>query len=317
MNIGDRVRLIKGSEEGVVTKLLGNNMVEVEIEDGFGIPVLIQDLARVYSEESSYFETKRLKPDKEERPKVTAEKGLFMAFEALEDNKLRLILINNTDFDCPFSVSEKESGIRIGIEAGCLRPKSHTEIKMLSLESIEKWPEFEFTILFSRKGQYKFQPPFIKSYKFKSKRFFKSPVPIPMLSRQGYYFQIDQEASELDFEIVQNAIAENREKVVGALGAEDKLPKQMEVDLHWEELWPDAPAMSNADILDYQLKHFEKTLDEAIYKGCEEITFIHGVGQGKLRMEMHRMLSRNNQIRSFKDAQKEKFGYGATLVRIK
>ncbi len=40
MNIGDRVRLIHGSEEGIVTKLLPHDTVEVEIEEGFKIPVL-------------------------------------------------------------------------------------------------------------------------------------------------------------------------------------------------------------------------------------------------------------------------------------
>ena len=39
MNIGDRVRLMRGKEEGIVTKLLGNNIIEIEIEDGFTIPV--------------------------------------------------------------------------------------------------------------------------------------------------------------------------------------------------------------------------------------------------------------------------------------
>jgi hypothetical protein len=39
MNIGDRVRLVHGREEGIITKVLPNNIVEVEIEDGFRIPV--------------------------------------------------------------------------------------------------------------------------------------------------------------------------------------------------------------------------------------------------------------------------------------
>jgi dsDNA-specific endonuclease/ATPase MutS2 len=49
----------------------------------------------------------------------------------------------------------------------------------------------------------------------------------------------------------------------------------------------------------------------------DEITFIHGVGNGIMRMEIHKRLSKNPQVQFFKDAMKEKFGYGATLVKLK
>jgi hypothetical protein len=90
-----------------------------------------------------------------------------------------------------------------------------------------------------------------------------------------------------------------------------------EIDLHFEVLWPESQNMGSGDKLNLQLEHFEKSLDRAIYLGMSEITFIHGVGNGKLKTEIHRSLSRNTLIKSFKDAQKEKFGYGATLVKIK
>ena len=38
---------------------------------------------------------------------------------------------------------------------------------------------------------------------------------------------------------------------------------------------------------------------------------------GWLRKEIHRQLSRNKDIKFFEDARKEKFGFGATLVRLK
>ena len=40
MNIGDKVRLIHSKEEGIVTRILPNNVIEIEIEDGFRLPVL-------------------------------------------------------------------------------------------------------------------------------------------------------------------------------------------------------------------------------------------------------------------------------------
>jgi dsDNA-specific endonuclease/ATPase MutS2 len=49
----------------------------------------------------------------------------------------------------------------------------------------------------------------------------------------------------------------------------------------------------------------------------DEIIFIHGVGNGVLRNAIHKRLSGNKNVQYFEDAQKEKFGYGATKVRIK
>jgi dsDNA-specific endonuclease/ATPase MutS2 len=49
----------------------------------------------------------------------------------------------------------------------------------------------------------------------------------------------------------------------------------------------------------------------------DEIIFIHGVGNGTLRNELHKRLSGHKNVKYYEDAQKEKFGYGATKVKIK
>jgi dsDNA-specific endonuclease/ATPase MutS2 len=70
-------------------------------------------------------------------------------------------------------------------------------------------------------------------------------------------------------------------------------------------------------MLTTQLECFEKNLENAIAGNLAEITFIHGLGNGVLREEIHRRLSKHSGVEFFKDARKEKFGYGATLVRLK
>ena len=74
--------------------------------------------------------------------------------------------------------------------------------------------------------------------------------------------------------------------------------------------------MSNSEILRIQLEQFEKNLDQAIASGMDEITFIHGIGNGVLRKEIHKRLSQIQNIKYFQDTQKDQWGYGATLVRI-
>ena len=75
--------------------------------------------------------------------------------------------------------------------------------------------------------------------------------------------------------------------------------------------------MSNSAMLKLQLDTFQDALDRAMAANMHEIVFIHGAGNGILRKEIQKLLSRTPGIKFYEDAKKEKFGYGATLVRLR
>ena len=75
--------------------------------------------------------------------------------------------------------------------------------------------------------------------------------------------------------------------------------------------------MPNEDILKVQMGFFEKNLENAVIGNERFITFIHGIGNGTLRHMIHKYLSQYPHIKYYEDAQKEKFGYGATKVFLK
>ena len=88
-----------------------------------------------------------------------------------------------------------------------------------------------------------------------------------------------------------------------------------QIDLHANKL--QIGDRKENEILSYQLQVFERGLDNAIAFGLTDITFIHGVGNGVLRKQIHKILSnRKESFNYYKDAQKEKFGYGATYVKL-
>ena len=90
------------------------------------------------------------------------------------------------------------------------------------------------------------------------------------------------------------------------------------VDLHIDALLPNGTGgRTPGDLLKLQLDTFEKMLESAIANGMSDITFIHGVGSGALRTELHKRLGQHPNVKFFEDAQKQKFGYGATKVTIK
>lgn len=89
--------------------------------------------------------------------------------------------------------------------------------------------------------------------------------------------------------------------------------KEEEVDLHIENLLPSHAGMSNAEIITVQLNYFNRALDSAMRRNVHKIVFIHGVGKGKLKEEIHKILKSHSDI-VFRSAPYEKYGWGATEV---
>ncbi len=320
MNIGDKVRSIDGIEEGVITTFLQGNTVEVEIEDGFRIPFECTDLVIVSSQETKEFGDKPA-PVVEKRhgmaTEIIAEKGLYLAFTHFNDKLLEVHLVNNTDLHIPFIFGEESEGVYTGISAGGVSPKSSKKVNEVNIDKFEKWPYFHVQAMFFKKGKFSFKAPLVKKMKFKAAAFFKSKKAAPILNKEAFLFQIDENYKEVVPEELKssffNQSSESSEKE--RLSRKSVLNK--EVDLHWEKLGKGKHGIAPENILEVQIEEFEARLDDAIFNGMDEITFIHGVGAGTLRAEIQKRLSKHQHVAYFKDAQKEKFGYGATLVKIK
>lgn len=90
----------------------------------------------------------------------------------------------------------------------------------------------------------------------------------------------------------------------------------LEVDLHIEKLVPNKRGMSNYDILTLQSDTAKRQLEFAIKNRMPKVVFIHGIGEGVLKAELDFMLGRYDGI-SFRDADYQKYGLGATEVYIK
>lgn len=90
----------------------------------------------------------------------------------------------------------------------------------------------------------------------------------------------------------------------------------LEIDLHIEKLVPNKRGMSNYDILTIQADTAKRQLEFAIKNRMPKVVFIHGVGEGVLKAELDFMLGRYEGI-TFRDADYQKYGLGATEVYIK
>ncbi|WP_159468104.1 DUF2027 domain-containing protein [Dyadobacter sp. 3J3] len=327
MNIGDKVRLVHGREEGIVYAFLPGNVIEVEIEDGFRIPVLRSELVTISPVESQRLNRtpagQSIAPQRERiapRQAAFSEKGIYIAFVSINDKAVTLHIINNSDWTLPFSATTQVENVHVGLAAGVLQPRTSQKLTELQMKDFENWPVFSFNLLYFREGAFDALLPFQKKIKCRAQSFYKSKGPAPVIGKDAFVFQLDEENVKKEEVVVKSDIQEQlRTSLMGGSVTpkiEIEKPEGI-VDLHVEKIVEDSSRLSKDEILKKQLAIFETKLEQAIGNGMEEITFIHGAGSGVLRDELHRRLSKNQHVQYFKDAQKEKFGYGATLVKIK
>tara|TARA_R110001632_G_scaffold177223_2_gene296917 strand:- start:705 stop:1253 length:549 start_codon:yes stop_codon:yes gene_type:complete len=94
----------------------------------------------------------------------------------------------------------------------------------------------------------------------------------------------------------------------------DKNEVILEVDLHINQLIKSTKGMDNFDMLSLQLDIAKRKIEFAISKRISKIVFIHGVGEGVLKSELHYLFGRY-PVR-FYDASYKKYGLGATEVYV-
>ncbi len=90
---------------------------------------------------------------------------------------------------------------------------------------------------------------------------------------------------------------------------------QLEVDLHFYNLVEHEKNYSNYEKLQIQLNEARKNIDKARKSGIKKIVLIHGVGEGVLKEEIHRMLERMERL-NFYDANFLRYGEGATEIEL-
>lgn len=366
MNIGDKVRMLYGKEEGVITAIKGD-IIEVAIEDGFSIPVMKREIVIISPDEAKVFGTKNQTNQtnqKETSESIKsaltnanfAQKGIFLAFLPINDQKLVLYLINNTDWDLPFVVAKERNQNTTGLASGALKARNTIIIDEPTLKDFEQWDVYIFQMMYFKQGYFNLKTPINKKVRFRASNFFKSLQIAPILSKEAYTFQLDKDEklTELVLTETQNIVpntpdvadkisdkkedktnensaikpidlAEIKEKMfeknsfqntVSEVVTEFSAPKY-EIDLHIEILTSDYDLMRKEEILAYQLDVFEKKLENALAAGMSEIIFIHGIGNGILKSEIHKRASKHQNIAFYEEAQKSKFGYGATFIKFK
>jgi hypothetical protein len=287
-------------------------MIGVTVEDDFEIPVLASKVTLVHG----YKPAGAAEPGiVEEKPTIAGDfkrKGIYMGVvtDAKAASVVHFYLINDTSYQLLASLITDKQVFK-GEYAGIIAPASSIKVYSAQLADLQLWPKFIVQVLPYTSQNIEPAAPIVINEKFKAKDFSGSKKKLPVLNEPGWLIQLD----DPDFVIDPQQLKESFYKPAEEKAAIEKPLR--EVDLHIEKLRDDHQFLNSSEILKIQLDHFNKALDAAIVHQLPDVIFIHGTGNGVLKHELHKALSRHNKVQTFMDALKEKFGYGATRVVLK
>ena len=211
--IGDKVRFLNEKGEGIVTRILGNNMVNIAIEEGFELPVMASDLIKIeptgmasrffdrdvnvdlidisiprsnipaparVSEPAPYEDTQDDRVSSLYRQSGSASgEGLYLAWvpqdqKILLAGRMNVYLINNTAHDVLYSfLLRKGMDTHIGMDYDVVPPYSKIVLESIERDDLEHWSEGILQALFHNDKPAVTLAPLHASFKVKPVRFYK------------------------------------------------------------------------------------------------------------------------------------------------
>lgn len=339
--IGDKVRFLNEKGEGIVSKLINKTTIGITIEDGFELPFLISDLVFIHDETKAPLKEKSVPIPKtvvtEASSKNNAEdkkeEGIYIAFspEKLNDishSDFNVWLINHTSYNILFSYSILQNGNYITIESGELTAFGSMLVETIDRKVVDDYSIFKIDALFYNEEEHEHQLPISEVIKLKPIKLYKDNAFVDngFISEKALVINVSR-LNDFEEEEYQPSPKADLSKILFQKQNYSDAPKrskphstnnpanEIEIDLHIEELLDNYAGMSNAEIIQIQLKHFQKTLDKAINGHYRKLVVIHGVGNGRLKQEVRAILSSHSNLR-FYDGSYSKYGFGATEIII-
>ncbi|MDF3079402.1 MAG: recombination and strand exchange inhibitor protein [Sphingobacteriaceae bacterium] len=311
--LGDFVRFVDERREGYITRIIDEQMVGVTGDDDFEIPVPINKITLVHGQ----LERSGNGDDAPVPIPVTSgsfkESGVFLG--VTNDPRIASVahfhLINTSSYQLHAVLNTEKAGSQKGEYAGTIAPESSAKIYSASLNELSSWPTISLQILYFSNTSHKPKKPLTYSEKFKAKDFSGAKKNAPLINQAAWLFPLDDEEITIDPQQLKESFFKSVEEKTG-------IPRPAtEIDLHIEKLSDSHQFLTSSEILTAQLNEFKKNLEAAIVHKLSSIIFIHGTGNGTLRHEVHKIVSKHPGVKTFSDARKEKFGYGATEVWLK
>jgi putative NIF3 family GTP cyclohydrolase 1 type 2 len=333
-NVGDKVRFLNEVGGGTISGIINSSTVNVVDEDGFEVPVRAADLVVVgHSEQietAKQAEVERTESSVEESYTDIVDSDdyeLLLAFVPEDrsnpaDCSLDLYFINDSSFYCTYIVS-KSTGTDslILLEQSTVEPETKEYVCSIDRAVLNSKLNLNITSFLYKHKEYRYYPPeqinvdlnpvkLAKNSSFVENDFFDENAYILKIAANVIpELKISINPQELEKAIKQKEPAKPAEPV------QKIKPDVEEIDLHIEELVEDVKSLDSGQIFEIQKARFIIALESGLTSKTRKMVFIHGVGNGKLKHEIRRLLDTQYAgLVYYHDASFKEYGFGATMV---
>jgi hypothetical protein len=345
-NVGDKVRFLNEVGGGIISKITGSGMVNVMDEDGFEIPVLATDIVVVgreeYRETSSALSIKdelsvrNNVPEPEKHSAIPPDTDIadsddyeiFLAFVPEDqsnttDCNLDLYFINDSSFYCTYIVSHRTKTDKLKLLGQSVaEPETKEYVCSIKKNEISSKLNLNVVSFLYKHREYRYYPPeqvnvdlspvkFLRKSTFTENDFFDEKAYILKIAANNIpELKIDLDPQEIEKAMKQKDTVKPKPEPV-----QKSIPDVVEIDLHIEELLDDTRGLDNAQMLEIQKARFVTALESGFASKTKKMVFIHGVGNGRLKHEIRRLLDTQYAgLVRYYDASFQEYGFGATMV---
>ena len=330
--VGDKVLVLHSEEEGEIVEIINKEMVMVDVR-GVRFPAYIDQLDFPYFKrftEKKLFPKKKEKQyvediRKEKQPPHKVVDGVWLSFLPVMDTdefgddvveELKVHLINRTYRSYTFFYKLQFFGQSEFELKNEIHPFADFYIHDVDFSDMSDSPSFSFEFSLHQPDKKKADY-FETSIKLKPRQLFDRIEEIKKKGEATFSYRLFEEYPDKieEDKIELGSLAAKGIKIYNAKEARRHLPPaRTVVDLHIEKLSNDWNHLTNAEILDIQLREFEKWYELALAHRQPQLIVIHGVGSGRLRDEVHDILRLKKEVKSFVNQYHPSFGYGATEI---
>ncbi len=350
MKTGDKVRYLNAVGGGIVRRFQSKDIVLVEEEDGFETPVLIRECVVVDTDDFQARKSskkalekvdippqKPLEPEKEYIPEEFAggdRLNVYLAFLPVNIKELgscnyETYLVNESNYYLYLNYMNRENNSWRNRFTELIEPNTQLFIEEFSKSQLNELERICIQFLafkknkpFGIKNTYSVElridgVKFYKLHSFRENDFFEDEALIyPVVTNDVAEREMLVSASDIQEAMMQKSRADFPQKQVKPV--QKKIDGTiLEIDLHIDELIDTTAGLSNADILEIQLKKFHDTLAANRSNKGQKIVFIHGKGEGVLRNTILNELKTRYKQFPYQDASFREYGFGATMITIK
>ncbi|MFV0506496.1 MAG: DUF2027 domain-containing protein [Bacteroidales bacterium] len=342
INIGDKVKFLDSVGGGIVRGFQSKSVALVEDEEGFEIPTLVNELLKIdnqayndtSSNEESHTNTQQSAPIVEKYEPVFIEgndkPNFFIAFVPTDtenpvSGEIELFIINDSNYTLLFNYSKKHEDKFVSHESGDIEPNTKLKIDSYSQIDLPEFPKLYFQLIPFLPQAKELISPFIKEFAINPVKFYKekSYVENDFFDDNAIVFSLSK---NIDAEVFDKITQDEFRQAIAqktfvatqkeTINKRQRTLELVEVDLHIHEIIDDFSGLSNHEILEIQIERFNSEMKDAIANRVKKIIFIHGVGAGKLKMEVLNELKRKYPKYSYQDASFKEYGFGATMVNL-